>query len=552
VALAVKRAMARDPADRFATPVELVTAIERAVLASPVGVMTVPGRVAATLIAASRRVVRRKPFSRRRNPLMEQMRQDLRYAVRSLIRQPLFALIVLLTLALAIGLNTAIFSVLHGVLLSPLSYDQPHELVRVGRTRPELPGVLLPISPANFRDIRPQITTLSALEAEAGRSLILADETGATSISGAAVSAGMFDLLAVPPRWGRTFQPGDDDPNAERVVVVSDEFWRTYLGADSTVVGTTIRLSDANFTIIGVMPRRFTFGGRQLWIPLRFTEDDFAGRSTNYLRLYGRLGATTQSQAITELDAQWRRLGEQYAESYDLSGMSTMPLLDAFVERSVRPLRVLGVAVLFVLMIACANVANLMLARTERRSREIAVRAALGAGRGRLARQFLTETVIVSLLGGAIGVGLAFGGVQLLLATFADAVPRAEAVSVNMPVLTFSLVISLVTGLIVGLAPALLAQGDVADLKDGERGGSGRTTPLRQALVVGEIAIALMLVIGAGLMLQEFLARAPVRPGIRSGSSRRRQSLVPAHDVRWRRTARPVHRESHGASRGHS
>ncbi|MCP4248666.1 MAG: permease, partial [bacterium] len=288
---------------------------------------------------------------------MDRLRQDLGYAIRSLLRRPLFAAVVLGTLALGIGMNTAIFSVLYGVLYRPLGYAQPEELVRIGRTRPELPDVLLPISPGNFWELAPKITTLTRFEAEVGSSVVLTERGDPTRLQGARTTPGFFDLLGVPPAMGRTFNEADGTPGAEPVVLLSHQFWQTQLGADPSAVGTSLRLNDEPRTVIGVMGPDFEFGNGELWVPFVWTDSMKTFRRSNYLRLYGRLApGQSTDQSTAELHELWTRQGAQYGDNFDDSGMSMIPLRDAFVQRSRTALLVLGGAVLFVLLIACANV----------------------------------------------------------------------------------------------------------------------------------------------------------------------------------------------------
>jgi predicted permease len=346
------------------------------------------------------------------------------------------------------------------------------------------------------------------LEAESSRGFVLTDRGDAGQHAGGVTSAGFFDLYGVAPRLGRTFQATDDTPGAEAVVVVSDAFWRTQLGADPGVVGTSIRLNDEPHTVIGVMPPLFQPGGAALWVTLRMSDTQRAVRNSNFLRLVGRLSpGTDAAQAGAELDAKWRPIREAFPRGNEDTGLTATPLRELIAQRSRTPLLILAGAAGFVLLIACANVANLMLVRAERRQREVGVRAALGARRGRLARQFLTEGLLISLLGGAIGVVVAYGGVRWLLGTFASAVPRAQEIGISLPVLGFTLLASMVTGVLVGLAPALRSRPDFEILREGSRGGTARFTRIGKSLVVAEVALALMLVTGAGLLLKSY-ARA--------------------------------------------
>jgi predicted permease len=377
--------------------------------------------------------------------------------------------------------------------------------MQIGRTRPELPTVLLPISVPNFLDLRPRIRQFAAVEARVPTSLILEDETDASRVRGSRVTAGLFDLLGVPPQIGRTFNAEDGLTGSEHTVVLSDAFWQSRFGADPKVIGTTIRLSETPYTIIGVAPQQFEFRSASFFVPFQWDAGDLPPRGSNFLQLFGRLRPGVHPQAADdELHALWTALGEENAGTYDDSGMRAEPLLFATVSRSRTPLFILTGAVGLVLLVACTNVANLMLARSEARQREIALRAALGAGRGRLVRQFLTESLVLSVMGGLAGLAAAFAGVHVLVTSFSSAIPRSNDVGINGIVLGFALLVSVVTGVAVGLVPALQARPDHSALKEGARGSSGRITALRKGLVVIEVALSLMLVTGTGLLLKSF------------------------------------------------
>jgi predicted permease len=456
---------------------------------------------------------------RRSGGSMSRVAEDLRFGIRFLRRNPAFTVVVLLTLALGIGMNTAVYSVLYAVLYAPLPYAQSEGLVRVGRTHPSIPGAILPLSPANWLDLRTRVASIAPIEAELTQGFVLTDRGDAVRVQGGLLSVGFFDLLGVPAAQGRTFAAGDGEPGAAGVVVLSDGFWRGQMGGDAGIVGKTIRLDDKPHTVIGVMPPGFTLSQASLWVALRLSDPaPWCGgatcpaqkdvRGSNYLRLYSRLGPGVEARrAAVELEAAWRPLRDAFPGGNEGTGFTAATLREILVRSTRTPLLILAGAALFVLLIACANVANLMMVRAERRQREVGVRAALGAGRGRLARQFLTESVLISGLGGVIGVFVAWAGVRALVATFTTAVPRYTTVGINLPVLGFTLLAALATGILVGLVPAWRGRPDFSTLREGSRGGTARFTRTGRALVVAEVALAIMLVTSAGLLLKSY-ARA--------------------------------------------
>ncbi len=437
---------------------------------------------------------------------------DIRYSVRALRRSMGFTGVVILTLALGVGANTAIFSVVSGVLLQPLPYEDPDRLVTVWENNRSHSNTMGQVSPPNFADWREQSEVFSAMSAGYWWNATITGGDGAERVLGAAITPGtLLGVLGVSPARGRSFVPEDGTAGAQPVVILSHALWQRRYGSDPSLVGATVEISGTSRTVVGIMPAGFavpTYPNAELWRPV--AQDTYGDdRSSHYLRVIARLDiSATVERAQAEMDAIMARLEQLYPEHNANTGANVVTLERYVVHRVDRALYVLLGAVGFVLLIACTNVANVMLARASAREREFAVRCALGAGRRRLIRQVMTESMMLAVLGAAAGLLLAHWGVKLLLAMSPPGIPRLDQVGIDPRVLVFTLSVTVVTGLAFGLMPALQASRQrIADaLREGGRGaGAGRTgVRLRRALVVAQMAIALVLLGGAGLLTRSF------------------------------------------------
>ena len=457
----------------------------------------------------------------RRVNFIEDFVQDLRYGVRVLARSPVFTAVAVLTLALGIGANTAVFSVVNGVLLRSLPYQNPDRIITIWH--PSRGGHTLGLTDVEFFDIGARNQVFEELAAYA---------TGATNFTGAGepervtatwVSAGFFPVLGVQPALGRVFTAEDDKPDIAPVVVLSQGLWQRRFGADQGVIGRQVSLNGISRTVIGVMPQGFQFGSGEveMWLPLGLDPGNVNPGDRSYNAI-GRLRPdATLARARVEMNAIAAQLAEEYKTRFPKGANATSSLnlipLHELIVGDVRPaLLLLLASIAFVLLIACANVANLQLARGAARQKEIALRLALGASRLRIIRQLLTESLILSLLGGVAGLLLAYWGVSALLALAPANLPRTGEVGIDGTVLLFTLVVSLLAGIVFGLAPGLrFSHPDLqASLKESGRttaGSSSRRT--RHLLVVSELALAVLLLAGAGLMIKSFIRLLNVDPG---------------------------------------
>jgi putative ABC transport system permease protein len=449
--------------------------------------------------------------------------QDLRYGARVLWKSPTFTLVAVVALALGIGANSAIFSVVNAVLLRPLPYAEPERLVMVWEENAKAGYPRDTPSAGNFIDWREQSQVFEGMAALAEQSFNLTGAGEPERIAGQRVSAGLFPLLGVEPQSGRALLPEEDQPGRDRVVVLSHGLWQRRFGSDPSLVGRSISLNGESYAVAGVMPPGFQFPDRetQLWVPIAFSSEEAANRGRHYLSVVARMKhGVTLRQAQGEMDAIAARLREQHPdENRDLG--ATVTTLHEHVAGEIKPaLLVLLGAVGFVLLVACANVANLLLARAAARQKEIAVRVALGASRLRLVRQFLTESVLLGALGGGAGLLLSVWGVGLLKTFIPEDISQAAQVSVDARVLGFTAAVSLLTGLVFGLAPAAQASRFNLNetLKEGGRDSAAgaRGNRLRNLLVVTEVALALVLLVGAGLLVNSFLRLRGVDPGFRT------------------------------------
>ncbi len=462
----------------------------------------------------------------RRTNLIESLGHDLRYGVRMLVKNPGFTVVMVLTLALSIGATSAIVSVIEGVLMRALPFRNPDRLVRVFTSNADWPK--FPMNPNDFRDFRARLHCFESFAAYTRNDMQLADSGEAIRLSGFSVTAGFFHVLGLQPAIGREFDRNDELPGKGQVAIVSNKIWHTRLGARRDVLGQKIFLDGVPYRVVGVMPPGVQHPGNMyhavaygetvdVWVP--FTSfGDPKYRGSHYMDAVGRLRpGITAGRAQAEMNAAMKQLAREHPDGDSGWNVMVIPLGTEIVGRSERMLLVLLGAVVLVLLLACVNAANLLLARATARQRETALRAAVGAGRKRLIQQMLTESVLMAVVGGTLGAGLAVAGVKGLISVLPADFPRAGDIHMDVPVFLFTFFIALGTGVVFGIVPAV--HGSRADLRESlhESGRSAtssyRTLRLRNGLVVSEVTLACVLLIGAGLMLRSFVNLLGTDPG---------------------------------------
>ncbi len=452
--------------------------------------------------------------------LEDDMFQDLRYGVRMLLKKPGLTAVIVFTLALGIGANAALFSVVNGVLLNPLPYPQPEQLITLHQSKPNFSAGAIPYP--NFRDWQKENQSFSAMAISRGASFSLIGTGEAEQVDGRWVSAQFFSVLGVEPVLGRNFAPGEDERGVAPVVLISAELWQRKFAAAPEVINQSLTLDDKTYSIVGVLPASFTlYRGTDVYVPIGQWETPALKNRSAALGLHGigRLKPDVSlAQAQADMSGVMQRLAETYPDANRGNGAALIPLKERLVGGVGPILWILLGAVGFVLAVACVNVGNLLLARSTSRTQEFAIRAALGAGRWRLLRQLLTESLLLALTGGLLGLVVAGWGTKVALAALPTTLPRAAEIGLDIRVLLFTLAISVLTGVLSGLAPALkFRQWRLSEtLKEGGRGASGGRHRAQSILVAVEMALALVLLIGAGLMIRSLTALWSVDPGFRA------------------------------------
>jgi len=451
---------------------------------------------------------------------METLIKDVRYVLRGLIKRPGFTAITVITLALGIGANTSIFSVIHGVLLKPLSFAEPDRLMAINEVNPQQGSTPMELSYPNLLDLQKQSKSFEQIAAYHSGSYVVEFNGEPSRIIGTAVSSNFFPLLRAQPAQGRAFLPGEDAPGASGTMIVSHGFWLRHF-AGQTLSAQNVTIDDQSYKVVGVMPADFQFPDdkTEMWVTLGSEGMDsyYRNRSAHFLNGLGRLKpGVTQSEAQAELTTVFAGIQQQHSGEDTGHSVRVTSLRDRLVGDVKPALLVLLGAVTFVLLIACVNVANLLLARGASRQKEIALRVALGAGRWRVMRQSFTESLLLALLGGALGLLLAVWAVNWLVPHLPEEFPRASSIGINAAVFAFTCAVSLVTGVFFGLVPALQsAKTNVNAVLKAQ--GKGSADPARSrarlVLVVVEVALSLMLLVGAGLMMKSFWRLTNVNPG---------------------------------------
>ena len=466
--------------------------------------------------------------------IMETLLQDLRYSLRMLRKNLGFTIIAVFTLALGIGANTAIFSVVDNVLLRPLPFKEPDRLVSIWENNPQKGEYRSPTGPANYLDWKSQSGVFEEMAAYMTWTYNLTGVDDPERIESAVVSGSFFQALGVEAASGRVLLPDDDRPGSDNVVVLSHGLWQRRFGGDQNIIGQKITLNRNSFIVVGVMNADFRFPHKEveLWVPFGFAPKQYEDRVSKFISVVARLKPSVElEQAKAEMATIAARLEQQYPEANTGWSVGVVSLQEDEVRAVKSPLLILLGAVGFVLLIACVNVANLLLVRVAKKQKELAIRAALGAGRLRLLSQLLSESLVLALLGGMFGMLLALWGVEILPMLAPGDIPRLDRVAMDMRIFGFTLGVSFVTALIFGLAPALSAsKPDIQTMLKEESAGSTRGSGIRprNLLIVAEVAIALVLLVGAGLMMKSFLRLQAVDPGFNSANVLTMRVWLPA------------------------
>src|SRR5580692_493574 len=454
--------------------------------------------------------------------MLNSISRDLQYALRTLRRNPGFACVSVLALGLGIGANSAIFTVVNSVLLQPLRFQKPAQLVVVRERNLKAGFPQFSLSPGNYLDFRDHNHSFSGIAAIGRQGFNLSGNAEPERLQGARVSHNFFDVLGRRPALGRAFTTEEAQLGSNHVIILSFGLWQRHFAGRRDALGQTLKLNDELYTVVGVMPSDFDFPSRaQIWTPLALNLENWQQRGGHYLGVIGRLkegSSLTAAQADLNTIA---AVAEQNFPNSNAGWDTTLSSLQESVVGRIRPaMLTLAPSVGFVLLIACVNLANLLLSRSAARRREFGIRSSLGAGKGRLVRQILTESVLLACLGGVAGLAFAWSGTRLLVNLSPTILPRASEIVIDGRVLGFTALIAVATGILFGLAPAIsLSKTDLASaLREGGRGNAlgFRRNRLRSALVVGEVALALVLLSGAGLLMRSFYQLQSIEPGFDS------------------------------------